>query len=822
MQKWTSLQGLESISTATWCMYAICICLLSIKLRLYCRRFLVVLLASSLAAYGKDGARHRIIRCYRGTYGVRATGIGRNRQYNMLLSRSIGSCGPGNVFYHTAFAYCKGLMCSKARQCQINRHSEPLKATTSEDGSVDTDNKAPADAKHPLSSRKAGRKRRGGSKLIDWRLMPKPFTIADVIKKRLIPQPPSLKETQKVLERKPWKRMGIPNIIKQEKQKIEETDLFLDNYFYSYLLDKGTNARLHSGVKSIDESLFKNKTVADDPKDPMKQEPQINKYNAEELLQIWDTKGGHFYTNIPKTVAMFQIIRRIAKESHCGEDMLKRFRDHECFKRLVGSVVRHMKYVTRIELPRHLKDYKKLLDMVPRFSREQLVTIFSVLSYFGYKHENVLKAMLQYAKRYEDFTTDEMSAIIMASIKMGADPSQMVGDYITKLKSEIKKAESKVDGEDHLKYYLDVLRICNKTDHMDNELFKHIAEYFKKQESIPLGKVVNAIWLFTGVQHMDEPLYKHLYGLLAQNIGLIKGKEMVIRLVTCLANCHFKPPKNLVDHLSSFILDDIKSYSLVELTAALRNLAIMDCYMDDLYRKVFSLDLFMNPPSVKVLQQINLQLNQKKSAYAAYLQPTVSSTLNVVFGNTYHAYLGYQLLSGNLNKFELPKDAVVKLKDIYTSGVKHWTFNSSAFHIQVKDILNEAFGIECEVEHVTNDGLVVDIAILPSSLAKYTEKIGAKDFLKDKRCAIEVHGPYHYLQKSTDVFPPPLNNSTLYKERLLNARGWDVVRLHYWSLVPWMKHDQKIKVLESLLPQWVKNACNIPENDRPKTQIAPS
>ncbi|KAK1933369.1 putative membrane protein [Babesia divergens] len=668
----------------------------------------------------------------------------------------------------------------------------------------------------PLISWRAGAKRiRRGS-------IPKPRTMADIIKYRIISQPPSLKYTRRVLARKPWKRMNIPERIQQEKQKIEETDKYLDKYFYNYLMMKGTDSGFSDGVKHIDATLFKSANATAEKMEGSSNESEhtINQYNMDEIMQIWNTKGGYFYTTIPKTVAMLQIIRRIAKESNADTNMRNNIREHTCFKRIVGSVVRHIKCVTRIELPKHLKNYDKLTRKIPMFSEQQMTTIFTVLAYFGFRNEKVIQALLNHAKPFKNFTPEDMRSIIMACLSMKFDPSPIVEEYIEKLKSAMKDGpEPKMPPGGEMEYYLDVLHICNQTDHMDNWTFTHIADLVKKQEKITLEDAANAVCLFTDVQHLDETLFQHLYDVLTNNIDSIKRKTMVKKLISSLAMSHFKPPKQLVDHLANMLLKEVNAYSLVEVTTAMRNLALMDCYNEDLCRKVFNLGIFVNPPSVKVLQQINLQLNKKKTVYAAYLHPVSSSSLNVVFGNLYQAYLGYRTLAKNKNKMRLPESAEIRLKvlandgrslmmqEIYTSGVKNWTFTSSSFHIQVRDLLKEAFDIDCEIEHVTNEGLVIDIAILPSSLSKLTEKLGAKDFLKDKRCAIEVHGPFHYLQKSTDQFPPPLNNTTLFKERILRENGWDVSHLQYWSFVPWMKKEHKIKVLERLLPKWVKNVC---------------
>ncbi|GIX60974.1 RAP protein, putative [Babesia caballi] len=786
MQKWPLIQVIDLRVGVLMCVHAAFLCLVSLKWKGGAGRLVLLLLVCYLQAYRRDECGKESRRRSCGGLLASAASIERWRTESSLHCRALHPNDDGDCPYNAAFVQNKAELKSRKKCMRNYIGTEVIKDGGSKDegeekvvtpsGAEDRAVNKTGGFSDPFVIAPWGKPRKERVKIAR-----KPLTIADIIRKRLIPQPPSLKYTQRVLARKPWKRMDIPSLIKREKQRIEETDKFLDNYFYTYLVRRGADAGLGGGVgvKCIDRELFKTKQreTGGGPDGDRDEEKTSRQYTADELIQIWDTKGGHFYTNIPKTVAVLQLVRRIAKESKADADMLKRIREHECFKRIVGSVVRHMKYVKRIELPKHLKNYPKLMNKVPKFNKEQMVTIFSVFAYLGFNKEKVVEALLEHAKPCKDFEPEEMRAIILACIKMKFDPSQFVGEYIDKLKAEINvRAAPTGAAEGGVEYYLDVLRICNKTDHMDNELFKHIADFFKNQDTLSLDVATNAVWLFTAVQHLDEALYRHLYDALSRDLKEIKAKRVVKKLVTWLAASHFKPPETLVDHLATTILGDIKSYSLVELGEALRNLALMDCYNDALCQKVFSLGLFTKPPTVKVLQQINLQLNKKKTLYAAYLHPTATSTLNVVFGNVYQAYLGYQVLADKPNKFELPKESHERLKvrggcvvymaqDIYTAGAKNWTFSSSSFHIQVRDLINEAFGIECEIEHVTSDGLLVDIAILPSSLAKLTEKLGAKDFLKDKRCAIEVHGPFHYLQKSTDAFPPPLNNTTVYKER---------------------------------------------------------
>ncbi|KAK1444521.1 hypothetical protein BgAZ_104270 [Babesia gibsoni] len=717
-----------------------------------------------------------------------------------------------NNTFHIAFIRnAETRLHKKCRQNTIRRAIN--QKSENEGGNIATEQVSAdgnAELKKPVTIRRVPRKTVGTKRMRPGQFSG-PLTIADVIKYRMIPQPPSLEETQKVIERKPWKRMNITEKIKQEKQKIEETDRFLDDYFHGYLVSKGTDAGLSGGVQHIDISLFKRDVDVNSSSSS-----SIYKYNADELLKIWNNKGGYFYTNMPKTVAMLQIVRKIAKESNADQQMKKTLRDHVCFKRIVGSVVRHMKYVTRIKLPNHLKNYDKLMNMVPMFNEQQMVTIFSVLAYLGFKKEKVVDAMLNHARPFKRFKPEEMRAIIMACLSMKFDPSTMVEEYIEKLKVAMKdgKHPKEDSGEDDMGYYLDVLNICSKTDHMNSWIFHHIADFMKNRDKMCTEDVVEAICAFTNLQHLDEELFSHLYELLMKNIASLKGKKLVKNLIVSLSVCHFKPPKELVDHLASMVLKDLKSFSLVELALSLRSLALLDNYSEELYRKVFSLDIFSKPPSVKVLQQINLQVNKNRAAYSAYLHPASSSVLNTVFGNVYQAYLGYKVLSKGQSNLKLQKDAENKLKEIYTSGVKNWTFTSSSLHLQVRDLIKEAYGIDCDIEYVTNEGLVLDIAILPSSLDKYTKEIGAKDFLKDKKCAIEVHGPFHYLQKSTEEFPPPLDNPTLYKERILKETGWDVSHLHYWSFVPWMKREHKIKVLGTLLPDWVKKLCNNAERSK--------
>ncbi|EDO08267.1 Restriction endonuclease-like superfamily protein [Babesia bovis T2Bo] len=663
------------------------------------------------------------------------------------------------------------------------------------------------------------------SEFVSPKIIKKPLTVADVIKKRMIPQPPSLNETQKVLDRKPYKRLGIPKLIKEEQERICKNDAFLDKYFHDYLTSKGTHSDMNGGITEISPNLFSDKTERQTSTDNDTNEASGNSYvySAEELLHIWDTKGSQFYTNIPKTVALLQIIRRIAKESDASIDIIKRIRDHWCFGRLIGSVVRHMKYLSRIELPQQLIGYKKLENMVPKFSKEEMVSIFAVLDYFRYKNDKAVTAMVKYTEQYKDFTTSEIITIMGSCIRLGISPPNIIEEYVKRLKVEIKE---KLGNDDHeandFKNYAYILHICTKTQFIDAELFKYIAEHCKKQNDIEIKQLYHAFSSFAKLQHIDEDLFQHIYRLLLPYVKDFTNKYEVYKLISRIAMTNSKPPKELIDALANWVYQNVQQFTPRELATMIRNLAVKDYYNDNLYNHIFNLEMFINPPSVKLLQHINLHMNQSESVYASYLQPLRKSELNIAFSMAYQAYLGYQYLSPNINKIEIPKDAVVKLRNIYVDGIKQLALNTSANNIEIVDLLKEAYGIEAYVDYTTEDGLMVDVAILPSSLTKHTTKIDAKDFLMDKRFAIEFHGPYHHMQRSTDQFPPPLTPSFLYKERLLNARGWEVARLHYWTFVPWLTKEHKLRILECMLPTWIKNVCNISGESHDTNQIAPS
>ena len=82
----------------------------------------------------------------------------------------------------------------------------------------------------------------------------------------------------------------------------------------------------------------------------------------------------------------------------------------------------------------------------------------------------------------------------------------------------------------------------------------------------------------------------------------------------------------------------------------------------------------------------------------------------------------------------------------------------------------DRIGFAYEYEHVTDEGLSIDMANVESKIV------------------IEVEGPSHFLKSSTNaaaadmmISPPKYNGSTKFKERLLRKLGWKVVHVPYYE-----------------------------------------
>lgn len=621
-------------------------------------------------------------------------------------------------------------------------------------------------------------------------VMKKKLTMADVINKNMMIQPPPKRVTEELMSRKPWKRLEISKLIKKEKEKIKNDTTFLDGYFYKYLESKGQSK--FSGV-------FK-KNINDN---------NSYKFDIQELLNIWNSKISYFYMNISKTVAILDIIKEITESSNITPEIFESVNEHTFFFRTLKSLLKHVSYLNKIRVSNHLSNDVDVLKHIPTFTPEQMTLVFSSLAYFKPKRYALLERLLNYVKvKIDAYTYKQLDSILKSCMELDYNADIIVKDYISKVcimlkssKGDDKTTNQAFDKQD----ILSVLSICSRNDYMDGDLLSILANKVKEMDDLGVDDASNFIRYFSLSHHIDESLFDKLYCIICSNKNSLNKGMDIFNLVCSITECHAPPPSELMDYIMAQVLKRTSEYTLTQLTILLKSFAMLGYYNDQLFRKVFELPIFSNPPKPQVMEQIRLGLNKNSSYYSAYLSPNQTSLIDVLFSNVHSAYLGYSL-EYKKGTFKLSDEALENIKKIPTRLHRFSNINSSGLHLDISSLLKEFFSINCFIEYVTESGLIVDLAILPESLS-----IPAKDieFVRDKRCSIEIHGPFHYLQKSTNVFPPPMNNKTLYKQRLLRSSGWDTKYLNYWDYVPWMKKEHKLRVLTNLLPNWIKTICDI-------------
>ncbi|AFZ81306.1 hypothetical protein BEWA_007150 [Theileria equi strain WA] len=620
-------------------------------------------------------------------------------------------------------------------------------------------------------------------------LIKEKLTMADLFNRKIVAQPPSRRETEQLMSRKPWKHLEISQLIKKEKEKIKNDTTFLDGYFYKYLEDKGENK--FNGV-------FK-KNINDNKK---------YKFDIQELLSIWANKVAYFYMNIPKTVATLEIVKDMTESSNITPEIFKSVKDHIFYFRILKSLLKHISYVNKIRVSNHLSSDTNVLKHIPAFTPKQIVSIFSSLAFFQSKSYVLLDSLLNYVKKnISAYNCKQLTSIIGYCMKLDYKSDIILKEYISKVRHMLKNSKDTqaFNKED----ILSVLSVCAKSDYMDNDLFKALAHIVQNSDNLTLAEASDFIRHFSLVQYIDEKFFDKLYGIICSGKNSLKMGIDIFNFVYSIMECHVPPPAELMDYIITRVLKNASEYNLLQLTTLLKCFSILGYYNDRLFRKVFELPIFINPPKPQVMEQIRLGLNSNSGHYSAYLLPNKTCQIDIFFANVHSAYLGYSL-EYKKGTFKFSDEALENIKKIPARFHRFSNINSSGLHLDISALLKEFFSINCVMEHVTEYGLIVDLAILPESLNIPENE---KEFIRTKKCSIEVHGPFHYLQKSTDVFPPPMNNKTLYKQRLLKSSGWDTKYLNYWDYVPWMRKEHKLKVLTKLLPSWVKNACGITPQD---------
>eukprot|EP00397_Hematodinium_sp_SG-2012_P009925 GEMP01010024.1.p1 GENE.GEMP01010024.1~~GEMP01010024.1.p1 ORF type:complete len:727 (+),score=198.02 GEMP01010024.1:153-2333(+) len=132
---------------------------------------------------------------------------------------------------------------------------------------------------------------------------------------------------------------------------------------------------------------------------------------------------------------------------------------------------------------------------------------------------------------------------------------------------------------------------------------------------------------------------------------------------------------------------------------------------------------------------------------------------HILLMECYTAALGFAVEhpAGPETMMDAILDAFPSFDEARTRLVAQKPTNTSMVHREVSRNLDQ-LGVKHEIEYGTSDGLFLDIALV------------------DRRVALEIHGPAHYLTL-LDSDKKVLEGSIRFKERLLRRRGWRVTHV---------------------------------------------
>lgn len=245
----------------------------------------------------------------------------------------------------------------------------------------------------------------------------------------------------------------------------------------------------------------------------------------------------------------------------------------------------------------------------------------------------------------------------------------------------------------------------------------------------------------------------------------------------------------MIYFVSKIILKNINNFSPIELVDVVRYLSSMDYIDKELFSFVYNLSFFKNI-NTETLNYYKNNIYFNQSYYAYTKDNSINTPIEIMICKLYQSYLAYRglyttnanhiennttqnitlrndklikdLLEKNdqINMFVFNKDVLELFKNTYLNNIKVSSYSTSSLHYEIADIIKKDFKIPCHVEYQTENGLLIDIAILYEDLKKVKKKI---PFFKN--IAIEINGPFHYKTKSLTADFPLLNTKTILKRK---------------------------------------------------------
>ncbi|KAK2194639.1 RAP domain [Babesia duncani] len=613
------------------------------------------------------------------------------------------------------------------------------------------------------------------------------ITMADIINRRMIPQPPTRKEVQQRLNRKNHKLLKIDELIIIEEKKIQETTEYLDRYF-----DALVEFHKMDNLKGI----F-----------PKSQQPMNGcLFTIYELHRIFEVHGIYFYVSLSKTIAIFEIMRMLSnkiKDKQKRQEMIEQIKSSNYFTRLLAALRRHGKMATRLHIPLHLINEEEFQKHTPQLSNADILSVVTSLSYFMIVNEiDCLWLLNIILKRCEQFEISDLALIITCHKIWKYKINQHLPDF-TKLL--MKRIDEFVKLPINLQ--TNVLKTFSKCQYVDRDFITKWAENIKQSDDLTPEVAFKVYLQLPLLEYLDEELYKILYQTMMKDLNTIPiNLEGINYFMLSLSKCHVPAPVEIFDHVSNNILKGINGFTLNFISRAINIMATFGYYNQQLLQVYFGLDILQNPPSQAQLEYF---IPQEKQIYSAYTGNEMTS-LPFSIAMAYSTYVGFKVESQFASRVTIPNQALKNMEGFFLIQNGSRRASSYAYILEIKQLLKEEFNIDAKIFY--NDppqSLVVDVALVPSSLSNVIDNV---ELIKDKKLGIMYNGPYKYIQACIKDEIPPLDQCSQYIKRIMTKMNWDIIDIPYWEFVPWMPRKKKARLLYNKFPDWIKNVVKPPSD----------
>ncbi|GAW78913.1 RAP protein [Plasmodium gonderi] len=377
------------------------------------------------------------------------------------------------------------------------------------------------------------------------------------------------------------------------------------------------------------------------------------------------------------------------------------------------------------------------------------------------------------------------------------------------------------------------------------------SEVMKNADELSIEELILSFHSLATLEFNSTKLLNILFVSIIKKLHLLdyRNNQLIVKLVRALylldeelseerGDCNSrideKQPKNFTSRLkqiktlilyflSKMILKNRNNYTPIELVDIIRYMSALTYIDKELFNFVYDLP-FLKSLNEETLNHYKNSVYFNQSYYAYTKDSSVNTPIEIMVCKLYQSYLSYSMYTDTHSDREVEESTIIQrihaendkvktfrfgeeplklFKQTYLNNMRIISYSSSSLHYEIADIIQKDLKIPCHVEYITENGLLIDIAILRDDLIN--NNYSFKNF---QNIAIEVNGPFHYKTRSYRGGYPPLNTKTVVKRRLLEHDKWQVISLPFWEIKPWFSKSRKENFILRMLPDNLKSFFN--------------